>query len=613
MRVPPVVKGLGARLFLYQAVALALLLGAFGFLSLQTANRARDQALAHQLRIANAVARGLEEELDHISFDVLSYPLRPPSSSFSADVLAALEEHLTTQEGHAYFRARSVVLVDINGEVLSATPPEALGLSGFVPGPDAVRRATSARSPLALTARPAGTEPNAGSTVLVVPLPSSSFPVPTVAVVQLTGMAGIDLFSFTRAQGAPEDREAGEAGRPYALEVLSPDGTVLASSAGDGGLGATSSHYAAMQKFLLRRESGAIVHPPMDGRPSHIVAGVPVGDTPFFLITEEPQGLLLNWPEQLRNHGILVGITAAAIIIVLGQVIDRQVVQPLRRLRRATARIKGGDLETPVQVRAGGEIAQLVGEVDEMRARLRETVLTLQGLTETLADQVAERTERLQTVLQRSMAAQEEERRRIARDLHDETAQGLSTLGILLDEAALDAEGDGKQGLESISRAREQVNRLMRETRRLVYALRPSVLDDAGLVPALRWCAEAYLQSVGVHVSLHTSHPDARLPEPVEVALFRVGQEAMSNVSRHASASHVWVSLERKDDWAVLVVRDDGVGFDKEALMADPDSAGARGFGLAGMQERMALLGGSVDIVSVPGHGTTVTARVPCR
>jgi two-component system sensor histidine kinase NreB len=113
-----------------------------------------------------------------------------------------------------------------------------------------------------------------------------------------------------------------------------------------------------------------------------------------------------------------------------------------------------------------------------------------------------------------------------------------------------------------------------------------------------------------VEVSLHAPEPERRCAEPVEVALFRVGQEAMSNIARHARASHAWVSLERSGAWTTLTVRDDGVGFDVGQAMGEDGLSEVHGLGIAGMKERIDLLGGTLEVASRPGDGTSVTARV---
>ncbi|MBI4340274.1 MAG: sensor histidine kinase [Chloroflexi bacterium] len=602
-------QGLRWRLILYLGASLVILLGAFAFLSLQAARRAQGQALAQQLQLAQAVARGLGREFDHISSEVYFYLPTPPSPTSAPEALASLQNQLAHWETAKYFRLNAVRMVDADGNVLAASAG-APTLEETLPTAELIQRAVSQGVPLVGVSH-LPVDEGSPFAAIVVPLPPSDFSQGEALVVDTVGLGAVDLFSSPATVGYQETEETQNAIRPYNMEVLSPEGVVRATSLRKQLLGANSFHHAPMKQFMDRKVAGVIVHRPGNGRPDHIVAGVPVGDTPFFLIAEEPLGLLLDWPAQLRNQATILSGIAALVILVLGWLVGRQIVQPLRALRRATARIKEGDLDTPVQVKSQGEVAQLVAEVEAMRQRLQHTVSSLDALTRNLSDQVQERTQRLQVVVQRLMGAQEEERRRVARDLHDETAQGLSALGVFLDEVAFNAEGGGDRVLGSIRVARRQVNRLVEETRRLAYALRPSVLDDKGLVPALRWCAEAYLQASGVHVSFHVSQPDLRYPETLEVALFRVGQEAMSNIAKHAQASNAAITLQFREGWLTLTIKDDGLGFDVGAVMEQTGTLQGRGLGLAGIEERMVLLGGRMDVSSAPGQGTTVTASVP--
>ncbi len=181
----------------------------------------------------------------------------------------------------------------------------------------------------------------------------------------------------------------------------------------------------------------------------------------------------------------------------------------------------------------------------------------------------------------------------------------------MLDETIERLEIRGEEDLGAIHGAREEVRRLVADTRRLAYALRPSVLDDAGLVAGLRWCVEAYLEPAGVRSELKAAEREARFPEPLEVALFRVGREAVSNIVRHANASHVWITLERDRGYVTLAVADDGVGFDADQIVGREGRVPATGLGRVGMKERVELLGGRLEVVSRPGSGTTITATVP--
>jgi PAS domain S-box-containing protein len=211
-------------------------------------------------------------------------------------------------------------------------------------------------------------------------------------------------------------------------------------------------------------------------------------------------------------------------------------------------------------------------------------------------------------LLNQVITVQEEERRRIARELHDETAQSLATL--LLGLSAL-------QDVRTLRAARGQARDLhqvathaLAEVRRLAWGLRPSVLDDLGLAAAVERYAEEYGRTRGIAVTVQVAGLDeARLPAPVETALYRILQEALSNVTRHAGARRVQVQLERRSGTVALTVVDDGRGFDPGQSPA-PATA-ARGLGIHSMRERAAVHRGALAIESAPGRGTRVAVEIP--
>ena len=148
---------------------------------------------------------------------------------------------------------------------------------------------------------------------------------------------------------------------------------------------------------------------------------------------------------------------------------------------------------------------------------------------------------------------------------------------------------------------------LGRELHSLAVRLRPKALDDFGLEPALQTYIDEWSRLSEIRAAVHATTGAERLPEPIETAIYRIVQEALTNVARHSSASHVSVLIERRDGQVVSIVEDDGVGFDPPTLNA----ANVRGLGLAGIHERVALLGGTLEIESIIGSGTTIFVRLP--
>jgi two-component system, NarL family, sensor histidine kinase UhpB len=207
-----------------------------------------------------------------------------------------------------------------------------------------------------------------------------------------------------------------------------------------------------------------------------------------------------------------------------------------------------------------------------------------------------------------AMRAQEEERRRLARDLHDEVNQALTAILLRLEALALDSP---PSRVEEVDELKRLVNKAMEELLNLARQLRPSALDDHGLMPAVETQLKRFSSRTGIEVSLETEGEPDTLPEDVQTAVYRILQEALANIGRHAGATAVAVELEVEPERLELHVRDDGAGFDPTTVARgnNGDGPGA-GLGLSGMAERARLAGGELDVRSAPGGGTTVSLRI---
>ena len=238
-------------------------------------------------------------------------------------------------------------------------------------------------------------------------------------------------------------------------------------------------------------------------------------------------------------------------------------------------------------------------------AELSRTNRTLQA--EILQRQRAE--EAHQQVLRRLSEAQETERGRISRELHDRLGQDLTALKLGLQSIRKQSppSAEVRQGIGKLD---QLANGLMQDIHRLAWELRPSALDDLGLEMALSRYTTEWSASAGVPLDFHGAGDSGqRLPLEYETALYRVAQEALTNVVRHAKAKRVSVLLERRPGCVSLIVEDDGRGFDAESVLREPATQGK--LGLLGMQERVKLIGGSLEIESATGAGTTVFVRLP--
>lgn len=204
--------------------------------------------------------------------------------------------------------------------------------------------------------------------------------------------------------------------------------------------------------------------------------------------------------------------------------------------------------------------------------------------------------------LRRVVEAQELERRRLARELHDQTGQELTS--VLLGLKAVEEAGSDEERAEGLAAVRQQVVETLHDVRRIAVELRPKALDDFGLVAALERLRDTFSEQTGMRVDLE-SQLGARLPGDIETALYRIVQEALNNIVKHAQASSVSIVLARTSRSVSAVIEDDGRGF-------DPDER-VDGLGLLGIGERLALLGGKLKVESSPGAGATIVAEVPLR
>jgi PAS domain S-box-containing protein len=216
--------------------------------------------------------------------------------------------------------------------------------------------------------------------------------------------------------------------------------------------------------------------------------------------------------------------------------------------------------------------------------------------------------ENLRFYFQQATKAQEEERKRISHELHDDTIQSLVVLSRQLDAMADDP------GLSQENRARleelwRQTDSILQGVRRLSHDLRPAMLDRLGLLPAVEFLASEVTKHSNVATKVNLIGKEHRLPEEVAIALFRITQEALRNVWRHSGATRAEINIEFSSDWARITVSDDGKGFQVPEKMSD--LAKQEKLGLAGMQERAQLVGGTLTVQSQPGKGTTVTVEAP--
>jgi signal transduction histidine kinase len=313
-------------------------------------------------------------------------------------------------------------------------------------------------------------------------------------------------------------------------------------------------------------------------------------------------GVTENWLRQrVRKMTCqLVAATLAMSLLGIGAayVLTAVLTNPIRELTEVARAASEANFDRRAQVFAEDEIGELSRAFNFMCERLgrsREEIRRKERL-------------RLQ-LLQKVITAQEDERKRVARELHDHTGQQLTTLAVEL--RALGNAATLAEAKERVQHLRGVVAQTLSAVRGLAFELRPSILDDLGLAAAVERHVEDYQRKLGVPVDFEAVGPWSNpLPAEVETTLYRICQEALTNAARHAEPTHLSVLLTRRRDSAVAIVEDEGKGFDVDAALSDHDEQ--RHLGLFGMRERAGLVGGKLTIESRLGRGTTVFVEIPC-
>ena len=337
------------------------------------------------------------------------------------------------------------------------------------------------------------------------------------------------------------------------------------------------------------------------------------------VVVSDPDPTLLGAGGSLLARLTAVGAGVLGLALLFAWGAARSVIEPLATLSRVAARMADGAIHEPIPDLGRDQVGRLARSLETMRQELAHSLDATARAREELERRVEERTRELERLnrelrardevrrwlLRKVIGAQEEERKRIARELHDQTCQTLAALGMRCEAALLG--GSSLAYREGLAEARALAQRMLDEVHRVIFDLRPAVLDDLGLVPAIRWLADRHLRPQGITVRYEFGGLDERLPPETETALFRAVQETVVNVARHARAQNVLIQASRQGD--TVEIEDDGRGFDGAALAtADPSG---RGLGLLGIRERLELLGGTAEIDAAPGLGARVLLRAP--
>ncbi len=413
-------------------------------------------------------------------------------------------------------------------------------------------------------------------------------------------------------------------GQTGVAELIDAQGVVIASSE-PRRTGSTAECAPQLLALLRDKRTGAAkpvkcaTPPGGTWRPSELVTFAALGSASWGVVVRQ------SLEEALPTEGAIPWLAVLAILaaqLALAGAFAwgaaRSVTHPVGVLTAEAERIASGELAWPIPPLGEDEVGRLGQALDRMRQSIKGLVDRVEGANEQLEQRVRERTHELaeanaqlrereqarRDLLRKVITAQEDERKRVARELHDQTTQSLAVLLMRIERAAEDIRAGKDPGLEEI---KVLATWLLDDVHRLILDLRPSVLDDLGLLSAIRWYGGRSLEERGVAVRYEFGEV-ARLPPELETALFRMCQETMTNVARHAQATQVLVEVSLEGHEVHVDIEDDGKGFDQAEVARRP---GRPHWGLLGIAERAELLGGRATIDSSPGAGTRVDVWIP--
>lgn len=597
--------GLQKRIMLYMAAGMVVLLGTFAFVALQSIRESDDLILGERLSAIQTTALSIDLFFQHAEFELARHAtalrpdLEPEWSARDQENMQSLYEHLAGF--HRFVLPAGVLVADAAGKVLWS-----YGADHF------------AAAPMSTTFMAKLQGGNAG---ILVENDPADYPQPLIWIwAPSKDSQGVVRARLAAAVSPTLENSIFSAFRPqenHNMELITSTGDVIFGSTEETPV--SREEHAQITSALMKSKRPGIerhrVSSTDGGKEDHVTAFAPLATLPWGVLMEEKQDAVLALPGVLRWRLFILSGLALSLGLLLAWLTTRQVVRPLKQLTaRCQDMAEKGDLAASVEIHGTGEVGDMARSFEIMRTRLRESIEEINGWGQELETRVRHRTEELEErnrerdgLLQKIMHAQEEERKRVARELHDEVGQDLTAISSYLGGVEQALAKDPEQARERLAAVRSSVIHTMEEVRRLVYDLRPSILDDLGLIPALTSYVEKRLEGAGIKTSFEAVGFGGRLPPRVELTVFRVAQEAMNNLARHSKAREADINLEMRDGVISCSICDNGVGFDMASV------EGTISAGIVGMEERVEQLGGSLRIESSPKNGTTVRFNVPYR
>jgi len=580
---------------------LLIVLVVFSWLGIQSVRQSVDTALDERLVLARVLAGRLDQTLNyvlgHVSEAIQSQPSPPDGARFTP-----FAGEIRTDLGKLDIDIDHVFLTDRTGKIIDADPASG-NLTGttLAPLPDFQRVLTSGTPGISNLV--SGTFSRTPTVLVSVPF------------VDATGaVSGVLSCSLNVSQISTEtfgqDIALGETGY---LEIIDGNGIVLArtlpgtppspfeTSDHPGRFAALiDEHQPTVGTCHRCHTAGSTVQ-----RRKDVLAFAPLAATSWGVVIRQSETETFQPTTHLQHQFLAFGGILLGCMVLPVLALTRSVVDPIKKLTRAARNMAVHDYDVEVPRHRSDEIGELSAAFDTMRREIARSRNEIMDNYRAAKDREELRGRLLENVID----AQEQERKRIARELHDEYGQTLT--GLIMNVESLEdmAESERPAFRTKLEKQKEILVKTLAEMRKLTLNLRPSSLDDLGLTAALR----AYLSNVqadtGLEIAFDHAGIGSRLSPDTEITVFRIVQEAVHNVVKHARATEVAISLKAADGTLRIEIADNGEGFDVAAVLRE--KAGKQSLGILGMQERTALLHGTFAIDSHPGAGTRMTVTIP--
>lgn len=604
-RVP---SSLQTRIVLPVIIGLLLLVAGFALAGFATVNESTERIYQERLVVAQLSADRVEAELAHI-IQVIEWVVG--ENGFDLDNLDSQTNKETMRtlfvqlDGKAHFvglidhRGIKVWTEPYYGSVVGADYSEAQTVQNILAGDvSAITRVFTLEGVEPSAAIAVGIQDSTGATV---------------------GILTLDL-NLTHPDFADLLKPIGLGNSSYA-DVVDQNGVVLASTQPDRMWLEVDrgEHFANLIETGNNMvdechdcHTGMVGASPVE----EIVAFAPLETAPWGVAVRQQKREAMAYTTLLRNRNLAISGAVLVFAFAVTIFVSRRLVGPAQSLAIACREIAEGNLDRPIPVHATGELAECARCFEQLRVRLKDSVEEIKEWNQKLELKVRQRTNELEEseqarleLLHKLVIAEEEERRRLARELHDETSQSLTALMIGLETVIRRPAESADEVKQHVSAIQPQFQVMLAEINRIIMDLRPSILDDLGLAQAIDWLVENRLSPLDIQAKVWTIGAERRFSAEVEPVVYRIVQEAITNITRHALSQHVNITLSFRQSHCLLIIEDDGVGFDLADTTRNGDGRIRKG--LLGMKERAALIGAEFTILSKLGKGTRITCQIP--